>query len=455
MNRFNFHTENPVIVLIRPPVSRWDLYKWYAPFGSHEPALGLLYIASYLDSGGFKVFILDGEIIRKKEIWARLFNLKPDIVGITSTSFSFNSASEISNQIRSSFEDTLILLGGSHASAVPEESLQMIPSLDGVIYGEGEETFLEIARQTRTNNINGLVWRDDNGKIVRNVAREPNNNLDNYQLNWKLLERFPAKYAPPFQSKKKNSASLVVSRGCVYRCSFCASKAIWGNKVRFHSPEFVVNIMSGLAKEYGITDFYFHDDYLPAKLSWINSFCDILLQQKRLFTWSCASRLEILNSDLLGKMKLAGCLQIGVGIESGSPTILDILNKKLTIYGAAEGIKRIVSAGIKVKGYFILDSPGETLTDLFKTLKFIIKNKLSALQFNYYAPLPGSMDFLKYRPPAGQWQEMSLQKCFGYSGKSIRLYIIIELGFYFIAYTKIFFAKISDALFNSRPKLSS
>ena len=128
LNRFTEIPENPVTVLVRPPINRWKLYKWYAPLGSREPSYGLLYIASYIHTNGYEVYILDGESLDKLEFVRRIKLLKPDVIGITSTTFSFNSASTVAKQLRSQFPNSLILLGGSHASALSNDSLLRIPS---------------------------------------------------------------------------------------------------------------------------------------------------------------------------------------------------------------------------------------------------------------------------------------------------------------------------------------
>ena len=258
MNRFKNLPERPITVLIRPPISRWQLYKWYSPFGSREPSLGLLYIASYVQSKGYEVNILDGEKLGNRELYRRIQSVNPDLIGITSTTFSFFNTSDLVERLRLQFPDSLILLGGSHASALPEKSMKMVPGLDGIVVGEGEETVLEIIQKVETKKIKGLIWRDSSStKVVVNSVREPSADLDKFKLNWKLLEKFPKKYLPPLQSSKRNSTSLVVSRGCGYNCSFCASTNLWGTVIRFHTPEYVVNMMIELEQEYGITDFYF------------------------------------------------------------------------------------------------------------------------------------------------------------------------------------------------------
>jgi len=456
LNRFAQLPDKPVTVLIRPPISRWRLYKWYAPFGSREPSFGLLYIASYIKSCGYEVHIIDGEFLGERELGKRIHLSKPNIIGITSTTFSFNSASALTNELRSQFPNSLILLGGSHASALPEDSLKKIPALDGIIVGEGEETMLEIIQKRDPYHIYGLMWKKNSDETpVSNPLRDTVTDLDKYNLNWKLLEGFPGKYAPPFQSKKRNSASLVVSRGCFYDCSFCTATQLRGKKIRFHSPEYVIKIMSELDEDYGIKDFYFHDDYFPVYQKWMKQFCILLITLHKQYTWSCASRVESLSKEILILMKKSGCRQIGVGVESGSQKVLDKIFKKISVIVLKEGLKRISYAGISIKGYFILDTPGESLIDHLKTIKLIFKYNFSHVQFNYYVPLPGSADYYRNGGSDQFWDRMSLQHCLGYSGIPTQLFWIIEVSLYTIAYLKIVSNRIFNEVFNFRPKLSS
>lgn len=438
MNRFLEIPEDPVVVLIRPPINRWKLYKWYEPFGSREPSFGLVYIASHIESKGYKVSILDGEVLGERKLYERINIIKPDVVGITSTTFSFSEASTLATKLRQKYQKCLIILGGSHASALPVESLNKDFAFDGVVVGEGEETMLEVIQKHKTPEINGLVWKKDSAsQPISNRPREITDNLDNYNQTLDLLDGFPLNYAPPFQTKKKNSVSLVVSRGCFYDCSFCTASRLNKRKIRFHSPEYVIQLMEALEQKYGIKDFYFHDDYFSVYSEWMMKFCDGLINLNRNYTWSCVSRVETLSEEILYQMKKSGCRQIAVGVESGSQRVLDNLSKKIKLDVLSHGLNRITSTGIKLKALFILDTPGETWSDHIKTIKLIFRHNFSHVQFNYYTPLPGSRDYYIFNPPDSLWQKMSLRQSLGYSKIYSFLYPVIEISFYLLSYLKV------------------
>ena len=231
MSRWQADKRLKKVVLIRPPTNRWKLYRWYRPLGSREPPLGLLYIATYLKENGFDVTILDGEKLHRKNILAELKAISPEIVGVTSTTFSFFQAARLVKDSREILPSACLLMGGAHTSALPEDVLKRIPELDCCVFGEGEETLMEIASGRPADTIKGLVWRDDNEKIIHNPKRPLTENLDRYNLDWDLLTNFPVDYQPSWQSRmRKPAVSIMASRGCPFSCTFCSGASIHGQE---------------------------------------------------------------------------------------------------------------------------------------------------------------------------------------------------------------------------------
>lgn len=438
-DRWQRSNSNPKIILINPKINSWKLYYWYLFLGSKEPPLGLLYVASYLEKNLFDVKIIDGEKSNFNNLIKKINEIKPDIVGITCTTFSFYNAKKIILEIRKNHQDTLIILGGSHASSLPELSLELIPELDGCIVGDGEEPFLEIAAGKEVENINGLFWRNGKGKIIRNPERIAEKNIDKYNLNWNLIEHFPARYSPSFQSRKGNtSVALVVSRGCPYICSFCASNAIHGRSLRKHSVDFVIELMNHLSEKYGFTNFYFHDDHFTVDTKWLKEFCAKLIENKYGFTWACATRVESLSNEILDLMKKSGCTQVGVGVESGSDEMLSKMNKHIYAEKLIQSIERINRCGINVKGYFIIGIPGEKFSDLLSSFKMIFKVEFQHIQILYFTPLPGSSSYYDSPVAPNKWNKLNL--LYPIYGNFINRIALrsIEILLYFSAYTKRF-----------------
>jgi len=432
---------NPKVALIRPYISRWQLYRWYSYFGSRQFSLGLLYIASYLNQKGFDVLLLDGEQIGEKELLKKLYEYKPDVLGITATTFSFSRGADLIKKIKKVLPDLSAFMGGPHTSALPEESLLLIDQLDGVVIGEGEETFFEIVSNVPFENIDGLCFRDESGRILINRQRKVEVNLDKYSLNWNLLSGFPDSYYPTSQSRRNKSTSLVISRGCAYSCSFCAGNIVSGRKRRAHSPEYTVNVITELYNRYGIKEIYFHDDHFTFDKKWIEKFCELLKKLAPEVKWYCASRVDLLNENILTLMKQSGCVQIGVGIEFASQHMLDKIDKKIKIDTIHSKLNLINKSGIDIKGYFIFDFPDQKLKDLWKSIKLILSFRFGTIQINYFTPLPGSDDFSRYPVPALKWYKLNLRDPLGFAIKFTSVYYLLEIILYSYIQLKAFILK--------------
>jgi radical SAM superfamily enzyme YgiQ (UPF0313 family) len=394
---------------MRPAISKLRLYKWYWMFGSNEPPLGLLYLASYLDAHGIEVLILDGERMGRRTLLQRLGEFAPDVVGVTSTTFSFFEAADLLKAIRVALPCVRTVMGGPHVTPLAEDSLARVPELDACVIGEGEHALCELAMGSPLASIAGIVWRDPDGVVRRNATRKVPDNLDEYPLRWELLEGFPHSYGPAYQSARGRSpVSLMASRGCPFPCTFCAGPVALGKRRRAHSPARVVEMMSECNSRFGTSHFYFHDDHFTLDRPWLAEFCEEALRAPAQLRWSCASRLEPLDTAMLARMAAAGCYQIGLGGESGSTEVLRRLDKRLTTTRLEAGVRRIQEAGIEVKLYLIIGTPGETDADRRRTLAFTSLLGVNHVQVLYFTPLPGSPSWRQHAVDSKLWRQMNL-----------------------------------------------
>jgi radical SAM superfamily enzyme YgiQ (UPF0313 family) len=369
----------------------------------------LLYLATHLSRHGFDVSIIDGERVGRQQIRSSIASGLPDIVGITSTTFSFHDAAALAADVRRLAPQALIALGGPHASALAAESLKLAPQFDACVVGEGEESLLEIARGMPFCKIPGLVWHNGNGGIVSSPSRPLTSDLDRFDIDWELLSGFPRDYAPGWQDRSGDpSVSLVAGRGCGFECTFCASSQIHGSTRRTHSPAFVVNMIRGLFLRYGIREVYFHDDNFTQDRRWLREFCELMVSSKLPVRWSCASRAETLDDMTLARARAAGCFQIGIGVESAAQRMLDWLRKSTTIDVIASALDRIRSAGIGCKAYLIIGTSHERLTDLLKTWLFVLRHRVEHVQVSYFSSLPGSPAYDPRAHPATNWRRLNL-----------------------------------------------
>lgn len=355
------------IALINPPLSfsqvygDWDL----SAVDTYCPPLGLLYIAGYVRKYGHKPFIID--VAAKKWTINKTIDyvaaLNPDIVGISAKTVDIFSANEISIKLKKNGVRAPIIIGGAHITAVPHETLERFESIDIGVIREGELTFLELIEKIwlkkNLKDIRGIVFRDDNRKIIQTPARPLISDLDILPFPaWDLLDEFPHGYKHnALDTKRLPAASIMTSMGCPFKCTFC-DRAVFGSQVRHHSTEYTISMIKMLIKNYNIKDIMILDDNFILSKKKLFSICDSIISENLDISWFCMGHAKVMDQTRLNKIKGAGCWIIELGIESGCDRILKMVQKNTTKAEIAQAVKRAHNAGLKVKGNFIFGLPG-------------------------------------------------------------------------------------------------
>ena len=337
------------------------------------PPLGINYIAEILQKNGHTAIILDMGF--DKEI-----NLDGiDYVGISTTTLIYFDAKDVVKKIRKINPNIPIIIGGAHASLLPKFVLDD-SGTDAVVVGEGEIVFLEIANKEREPK--GIIY----AQIISDldtISYLTYSNLDiNKYFTYEGTDRIRWSLPQP-------SIAMVATRGCPHACTFCASKSLYGRKVRFRSIENIMEEVDYLIDKYKIKSIYFYDDTLTLKKKWMMRLCDEL--QKRNMKWICGTRVDAVNEEILRKMKDSGCKYISYGVESGSNRMLeDVIKKGFTIEKAEKTIKLTDKIGIGIIVNYMFGLPGETEEDLKLTLKAVKAIPADAAEFSIFIPLPGT-----------------------------------------------------------------
>ena len=367
--------------------------KRYAMF---EP-LNIGFIASYLEKNNVEVTIIDelaGQNVRKE-----LMRYRPDIVGITATTPLTPYAYEVAGICRNM--GILTVMGGVHASVLPEEALQHV---NIVVVGEGEVAMLDIVKHGIRSGVITYPYTRDIDEIpppARHLM-----DMDFYsgtrdRLLLKLLG-----FVPPHTKV----ASMLTSRGCPFSCIFCHNS--WkGMPFRFNSAERVISEMKDLKETYGIKAIFFIEDNFFANKPRVGRICDLLTKEKLNLTWGANARVDGIDEDILGVAKGAGCRQITFGFESGSQRILDILNKKTTVEQNYKAVELCCKVGIEPQGTVMFGNPTETVEDIKATQRFLEKTKLSGIGIMITTPYPGTVlwDWCKDRnliPSKINWEDL-------------------------------------------------
>jgi len=373
------------ILLINPPqVTRHP-----------QPALGLALVAAVLERNGYPVKILDLPALGFSEnsLPSILHQEKPNVVGITAMTPTINSAVRVARKVKETDGDISVILGGAHATLLPEETLRSAPEIDVIVRGEGERTTPELAKVLGENprqikKVLGITYREGNS-VRSSPSRPPILDMDTLPFPaFHLLPMGKYRLHPPF-GRQSPVMPIITSRGCPYRCIFC-SKAVFGKKYRSNSPAYVVDEIQFLKEKFGVEEIKFYDDVFTLNRKWVIAVCMQLKEQGIDIPWSCETRVNLVDSELLRVMQDAGCYMIEYGVESGNQGILNNLKKDITLEKIVEAFKLTREAGIETVAYFMLGSPHETPETIRQTIGFAQKIDPDFVQFSITTPYPGT-----------------------------------------------------------------
>lgn len=397
------------ILLIKPPTG--ETYKSLKSITPEYPPLSLAYIASYLENHDFEVKILDlgVEHLDTNKLLRFVDKFSPQIIGFTSTTPTIMKVYELINTLRFEFPDIKYVLGGSHATALPEEALKHV---DIVIRGEGEETFLEVVKAIKTrkqiDNIKGISFKK-NKKVFHNSDRALIANLDSIPLPaWHLLDLKKYHY---FGAKRHPIASVFTSRGCPYNCSFC-NKNIFSRKIRLRSNENIMKEVDLLVNQFGVKEIHISDDVFNINKKKTIDLCKNI--QKRNYDLNFfphnGVRVSSIDKQVLDAFWDAGFYGLAFGVESGDQKVLDYNSKGIKIAEIKKAFKLTKNYDFTTWGFFILGLPGETKTSAMKTAKLAIELNPDIAKFSILVPFPGTRtyDLLKGRLKTHDWSQFGL-----------------------------------------------
>jgi len=391
------------ILLINPP--------FYRLMNSHFNglSLGLCYIAGVLKNAGFYVriynadYLNDTKYITQKEIlenyenyktilqnpenpiWqeikSTLKDFKPDLVGITALTGTYKSAEIIAKIVKDFDPGIRLVIGGVHPTILPDEVINT-DLFDLVVRGEGENTFLEIAKGEKKEDIPGLSYRDDNGSIVHNPDRPYIKELDAIP--------FPARDLYINEPESMDYGYIMTGRGCPFQCTYCASKKIWNRKARFRSEQNVIEELKYVQRTFGTRSFYFIDDTFTLDRKRAKRICQMIIDESLNIEWICDTRVDTLDEELLFLMKKSGCTRVKIGVESGSDRILKKIKKGITKDQIRHAVSLIRKARLDFTIYLMIGFPTETNQDVHETIDFARELDPKYYSLSILAPYPGT-----------------------------------------------------------------
>lgn len=349
--------------------------------------LGMLYLVAMLRSHNIAVSIIDLAGLREDK-WQ--IPLDGNFYGISATTPQYPIACKIAQYLKKQNGDSSqIIIGGSHATALPEEVLQE-SCFDIAVIGEGEETLLEIVEGKLIDTINGIAYKTERGNIQVNPIRPIIKNLDSLPYPNPLeldLQKYNCQIFSSRDGRGIRGIDVITSRGCCYQCAFCASVRIWQHTIRFHSANYVIRYLDYM-RMLGYNNFYFVDDFFILARKDI----DLILKDLELHesTFRCLLRSDYITHSLVQKLYKSGCRQIDIGVESGSQKILDRIHKGVSVKQNLQAIQFCREANISCKVFLIIGLPEESQETIDETIHFLKEANPDLVSINLFVPYPGT-----------------------------------------------------------------
>ena len=341
---------------------------------------GLMSLAAQALRKGLNVRIFNISNFPWPDIEILINRMDADLFGLSCMTSNRRGVAMLAQLIRDIHPKAHIIVGGPHVTALPIETLRHIQAIDTVVIGEGEQTFLDIIQCLQGNKpvcgIPGTAWRSPSGYQL-GPHREQIRNLD--------------ALASPFDYF--NMPTILTSRGCPMHCTFCSSSLMWGKRVRFHSAEYVLEMLETAINRHSQRIISFKDDTFTANKSRVLAICEGIRRRQLEFIWSCDTRADYLDEELLYEMRRAGCIRISVGVESASNIILNNIKKRLSLDQLFEVTRAAKKYGIQIRYYMMVGNRGETQETFQQSLDFINRANPNQFVFSQLHLYPGTEEF--------------------------------------------------------------
>lgn len=355
------------------------------PFSPESIPISIGYIGAFLKSNGSNVKILNiGEDanLSKTDLYNFILEFKPRLVGLSTYQRNILYVLAISKFIKAIDHKIKIVLGGPQTTFMPAVALKYMP-VDYICRGEGEFTILSIIQAIEGSNpvskIMGAAYKVD-GEIAEGPPA----------TSYEELDLYPSPYLDGiFDYKNVKEAVLLTSRGCPFNCIFCYTPHAFGHKIKFHSIERVMDEIGWLVKK-GINRLWFADPNFSFDISRVHNLLNkIIKNDLKVHMW-IETRADLMDKELVKKMKRAGVHTVAYGLESASEKVLKITNKRIPLKKIEEAIYLTQTQGMDVELFSLFGLPGENIEDALDTIRFVeghgvkIKGNSNAQQMQLY-----------------------------------------------------------------------
>jgi len=346
----------------------------------YQTPYGLFTLGAEALRAGHRVKVLNLSAYAWSRVEEIVEGLDADLFGMSCWTANRRGVALTARAIRKYHPKAHIVVGGPHATPFATEMLEHYPEIDTVSLGESDATFLELISRLElgqpTTAIAGTMYRAG-GAIKKGPDRRAIHDLDSLAS--------PHDYF--------DTHIVMTSRGCPWACTFCGAETTWGRGFRGHSVRYTLDALERVLSRLPVKMVQIKDDTFTTNKKRVLELCHGIRERGLQFFWSCDTRVDLLTEPLLREMRLAGCQRLSLGVESGSQTILDAIDKKITPDEILESTEMAKRVGIKVRYYMMLGNRGETEETFRETLDFLARAKPHEYIFSCLSIYPGTRDF--------------------------------------------------------------
>lgn len=341
-------------------------------------SIGIAYLSSVLKQHGHETALIDTTFgMKDAEVLSRVRKYNPDLAALSCVSNNFPYSTHLAGIIKEK-NKIPIILGGVHATVAPEESI-MKDCIDMICIGEGEDAILELAQSMERDERNTSIpniWFKENGQIIRNPLRPLREDLDCIPHPDLNIYDYPR-----YLENHNMVASLMGSRGCPYRCTYCINNALMefyaglGKFTRFRSIENIISEIKKTSRDFNPQAFCLYDDTFTLDKKRVIEFCKQYKNEIGL-PFSINARVESLSDEMLQALSSSGCTRVSIGLEAGDPRVRkEILKRNITDQQIIDGCQLIKKYGFELYTYNMIGIPEEDINSIRKTIELNRKVK--------------------------------------------------------------------------------
>lgn len=372
------------IVLVNPPLlwgqeDRMDL----------KPPLNLMYLASWLKARGHRAPIIDAVSLRLtlEDVLDRITALSPRLLGVPLYQGTRETAIRLCREAKRRFPH-ICIIGGGPLMTTFSEDLMREEAIDAGVLGEGEITLTELLETpdpTLWPRIPGLALRNVKEDVFMTPPRQRIEPLDSLPFLDTSQPDLQAYYAFHEKLGMPRWLFLSSSRGCPFRCVFCATPVLWpGPMRRLSVPRLIEEIRFHRRNDPDLGIGFMDDSFFSDK-SWLNEFFRAIRPEK--LRYCCIGRADHLDAQDAAHLAETGCHYVALGVETGNQSRQKTIRKYLDLGKVESAVRALSSHGIIAKCFFMLGFPGETPAEMAETINFAVMLKKAGMSECNFFPV--------------------------------------------------------------------